>query len=180
MLIGNCVLKPYQANISFEDDIVTWPKLRGSHTKNQDPKCSPCVSTRSSCEYISSNASRISEHRLHLSALEKRIADPERELCSDGNFDVAEDHWERLAPKGDMNCLSWAIRDFSLTATGFYVGGTTHFSLGHLLEAALPAGQRPGNEAADREAFEPQSVSETVSVEEPWQEEAVTGRITFF
>lgn len=106
-----------------------------------------------------------SEHKLYISALENRIADLESELSYDGRFDVAEDHWERTKPKGgDVNSLSVVIRDLSLNAAGYYVGATTHMSLGRLLESALFADQEAGIEV-ERDTFESPSVQETASGE---------------
>lgn len=49
-----------------------------------------------------------------------------------------------------------AIRDLSLNAGGYYVGATTHMSLGRLLEAALVADRR-GSIELETSAFETSS-----------------------
>ena len=118
-------------------------QLTGTKCDGTTPRCSSCIASRSMCEYIPSTAVRIAEHKLHITALEKRIADLESELSHDGRLDVAEDHWEKTQPRKDaVNSLSVAIRDLSLNAGGYYVGATTHMSLGRLLEAALLTDQR--------------------------------------
>lgn len=53
-------------------------------------------------------------------------------------LDREDDHWERLRPEEDLvDPLSGVIRELSMNASGFYIGGTTHISLGRLLGSEL-------------------------------------------
>lgn len=112
--------------------------------------------------------SKALEHKLYVDALEKRIAELESGLSYVGKAGVADDHWERLRPREDMaNSLSGAIRELSLNASGYYVGGTTHIGLGRMLGSALsgrhhliaskakkPPNNTHNQQAADRELFQ--------------------------
>jgi hypothetical protein len=51
-----------------------------------------------------------------------------------------------------MNSLSGAIRELSLSASGFYVGGTAHITLGRLLGSAFPGPQTSSETTATSNA----------------------------
>lgn len=95
------------------------------------------------------------EQRQYTKALEERIVALESQLSSAGLQGIADDHWERSAPEEDIcNPLSCVIRELSLNASGYFVGGTTHISLGRLLgptihgRPALGPGSSPDDAAS--------------------------------
>ncbi len=82
--------------------------------------------------------SRGEKARLHVQRLEERVAELECGLSYGGRVEVAHDHWERLHVADDVgDPLSSAIRDASMVASGYYVGGTSYLTLGRLLGSAL-------------------------------------------
>ncbi|RDW69874.1 hypothetical protein BP6252_08894 [Coleophoma cylindrospora] len=118
-------------------------RCNGAH-----PACFSCSKTASQCRYELSKIPKATEHKLYVRALEERVAELESGLSYGGKLGCADDHWERLQPREEtsMNSLSGAIRELSLSASGFYVGGTAHITLGRLLGSAFP-GPQPANQA---------------------------------
>lgn len=83
------------------------------------------------------------ERKLYVKALEDRVAELESYLSGAG-FDVGEDHWQQhqvpkrhLQPPDEIESLLSAVRDLSLSASGYYVGGSSTITLGRVLGSVV-------------------------------------------
>jgi hypothetical protein len=116
---------------------------------------------------------RPGEKKLYIKALEDRVAELESLLSSSGHNNVGEDHWGQKqpqparpagyqpppslsppAPKDDIDELLSAVRDLSLSASGYYIGGTATITIGRVLSSMIQtqrgrAGLHRGDPSSD-------------------------------
>lgn len=99
---------------------------------------------------------RPGEKKIYIKALEDRVAELESLLSSSGHNNVGADHWRQSqlqptqpisyhqapsasppAQKDDIDELLNAVRDLSLSASGYYIGGTATITIGRVLTSMI-------------------------------------------
>jgi hypothetical protein len=82
------------------------------------------------------------DKKIYIAALEDRIAQLESYLSSIGQAGVGDDHWKQaqniqVIARDEVDSLLSAVRDLSLSASGYYVGGTSTITLRRLLGSVI-------------------------------------------
>jgi hypothetical protein len=115
----------------------------------KQPECSNCGRLDLNCVYKASLSSKPQEVRVHVEALENRIAELEMTLTANGLSEDAVDHWRQSHGRrfdgedsdGAEGPSLAAVRDVSLNIHGSFMGDTSTIALARMLECILSKGK---------------------------------------